>query len=450
MPPPLAAHTPRRPADTGEVTSRRPLAAVLAAATAALVAAAPAHAATPTSASSRAPAAAPAAAPASGSTLATRDDTGLIATRLAARGKDARLGSAYSAAVTDVATGRTIWSRSATQAYLPASVNKVTTAYVAMRSIGPDARLYTRTYQSPTSRSTVYLKGGGDPTLSRTRLGWLADATARSLAAQRIRSVSLRVDDTLFAAPTSAYGWKSSYVPGEVAPVRALVVDSRNVWDTSMDAAASFASELRRRGITVGTPTRAAVPKGSTQISYTQSPLVRDIIGAMLSSSINDYAEALLRVSAARRGYSTTWTGATTNAQRLLVAAGVPTSGWRMYDGSGLSRADRMPVATMNGLLRVIARDSTLRAVFLPWSSLPVAGRTGTLSSRFRTSPTSCAAGIVHAKTGTLSDVVALAGVARGVDGRERVFTVIVNSVRSTTSARAGVDLLATTATGCY
>lgn len=85
-----------------------------------------------------------------------------------------------------------------------------------------------------------------------------------------------------------------------------------------------------------------------------------------------------------------------------------------MYDGSGLSRANRMPAPTLNQLLRRIALDPTLEGVFMPTSALPVAGVSGTLSSRFDTSPSTCARQIVHAKTGTLNDTVALAGVARG------------------------------------
>jgi D-alanyl-D-alanine carboxypeptidase/D-alanyl-D-alanine-endopeptidase (penicillin-binding protein 4) len=40
--------------------------------------------------------------------------------------------------------------------------------------------------------------------------------------------------------------------------------------------------------------------------------------------------------------------------------------------------------------------------------------------------------------------------VSTGVDGRERVFSVLVNRVTSTSVARADVDALAATSTGCY
>jgi D-alanyl-D-alanine carboxypeptidase/D-alanyl-D-alanine-endopeptidase (penicillin-binding protein 4) len=63
--------------------------------------------------------------------------------------------------------------------------------------------------------------------------------------------------------------------------------------------------------------------------------------------------------------------------------------------------------------------------------SLPVAGRTGTLATaygRFVTPASRCAVGRVVAKTGTLHDVVSLSGVAISVDGRLRLFSILVNA----------------------
>jgi D-alanyl-D-alanine carboxypeptidase/D-alanyl-D-alanine-endopeptidase (penicillin-binding protein 4) len=83
---------------------------------------------------------------------------------------------------------------------------------------------------------------------------------------------------------------------------------------------------------------------------------------------------------------------------------------------------------------------------------LPVAGRSGTLVNRFRTKPTLCARGDVFAKTGTLHDALGLAGFARGLDGRLRVFSVLVvpPAGLSQTTVRAAIDLVPTTLTGCY
>jgi D-alanyl-D-alanine carboxypeptidase/D-alanyl-D-alanine-endopeptidase (penicillin-binding protein 4) len=86
----------------------------------------------------------------------------------------------------------------------------------------------------------------------------------------------------------------------------------------------------------------------------------------------------------------------------------------------------------------------------------PVAGVSGTLAPSYRryTSwPTACAAGKVKAKTGSLSGVYALSGVAVARDGRPRVFSFVANGVPATSSGRAvraALDRLAATVVGCY
>jgi serine-type D-Ala-D-Ala carboxypeptidase/endopeptidase (penicillin-binding protein 4) len=68
-----------------------------------------------------------------------------------------------------------------------------------------------------------------------------------------------------------------------------------------------------------------------------------------------------------------------------------------------------------------------------------VAGRAGTLRDRMRGT---AAAGRCQAKTGTLSDVSALAGYCRAVSGHDLVFAVIMNGV-SLSAARSEQDKFA-------
>ncbi|HMM97193.1 D-alanyl-D-alanine carboxypeptidase/D-alanyl-D-alanine-endopeptidase [Phycicoccus sp.] len=381
---------------------------------------------------------------------ASSDLTSRIVAKLANRAAHAGgMTPAFSGRVTDAA-GRTIWEKGGTTTRMPASTMKLVTSVTAIRSMGPNFRFTTPVLQDPRYRSTVYLKGVGDPRLTSSELLVMARTAATSLKSQRITVVNVRVDDFLFPTPTLASGWKSSYLPGDVAPVRALVVNSRNVNDTAIDAGNLFATYLRGQGIAVRTVARQRAASRIPVLATTVSSPLSTILGTMLNSSQNDYAEILLREAAARRGRPTTWAGATGNAMAVLKAELIGTYGFRMYDASGLSRNDRMPTATLTSLLTKVAADPTLSAVILPRTALPVAGQTGTLASRFRTSPYSCAAGRVHAKTGTLADVVALSGYAEGVDGSVRPFAFLFNGVRSTASSRLTADLLATTTTGCY
>src|SRR5207302_9408924 len=103
---------------------------------------------------------------------------------------------------------------------------------------------------------------------------------------------------------------------------------------------------------------------------------------------------------------------------RLLAAAGVPLSGIRMVDGSGLSRIDRWTAAGLAELLRQMWLDPDLRAYIT--TSLPIAGVSGTLLYRMRSRP---ARGFVLAKTGTTDNASALSGFV----GNRYVFSVVEN-----------------------
>ena len=382
-------------------------------------------------------------------TAAGEDLTSTIVPRLTTRLRAAGLGAAVSGMVFDDADGRLVWGTRASYSRLPASTLKLVTAYTALRSMGKDTRFATPTLQDPVYPSIVYLKGVGDPSLTSSGLNRLAAATATKLLGQGIDAVSLKIDDVMFPAPTNATGWLTSYVPTDVAPVRPLVYNSRDVADTSIDAGLLFMKSLGAQGIRVRSIARAAAPAGSTTLAFTYSQPLSAIVGVMLQVSQNDYAEILLRDAAAARGRPTTWSGATRNAIDVLVENGITTSGLVMYDGSGLSRSDRVRSGTLVGLLSRVLDDPDMSAVFLAPGALPDAGRTGTLAKRYRTAPTSCAAGIIRAKTGSLADVVALAGLAYGIDGRTRQFVFLVNGPKSTSSVIATVDTLAATATGC-
>lgn len=133
-------------------------------------------------------------------------------------------------------------------------------------------------------------------------------------------------------------------------------------------------------------------------------------------------------------------------AQHLLLALGLPTSpggGATGFDkarqvvatwwplrmggdvplpvldnGAGLSRQARATATALARLLQV-AYGSGLMPDLM--ASLPLSGLDGTLR-RSR-----AATGMAHLKTGSLNDVVALAGYVHGTDGHRRVFVAVVN-----------------------
>jgi D-alanyl-D-alanine carboxypeptidase/D-alanyl-D-alanine-endopeptidase (penicillin-binding protein 4) len=82
---------------------------------------------------------------------------------------DSRLAS-FSGSVTNLDTGKVVFSRSGTKAKRTASVLKLLTATAAIKVLGPDYRLTTKVVAGK-KKGTIVLVGGGDATLSRTAKG---------------------------------------------------------------------------------------------------------------------------------------------------------------------------------------------------------------------------------------------------------------------------------------
>jgi D-alanyl-D-alanine carboxypeptidase/D-alanyl-D-alanine-endopeptidase (penicillin-binding protein 4) len=115
----------------------------------------------------------------------------------------------------------------------------------------------------------------------------------------------------------------------------------------------------------------------------------------------------------------------------------------RSGDGSGLSRGDWRSAREWRRLLQALDDQ--------PWAAeviagLPVAGRTGTLAGRLRGPATN---GNVRAKTGTIIGGSALSGYATTADGRDVVFSIVVNGDPPAAQRAIGaIDRLVTAAVG--
>lgn len=359
------------------------------------------------------------------------------------------LGKYLSGLVIDLESGQTIWSHQASVRRLPASSQKVVTALAVLNSADTNSRLVTRVFQNNQAPNELVLSSEGDPSLGATRLKAGAAVVAARLLEQGLTTVQLSVDSSYFPEPTPAYGWKSSYLRSEVQLVRGVALAGYRGSDASMAAGRVLAGYLKPLGVTATVVGRQVVPADARELFSTNSATIGQMVQRMLSESNNDYAEFLLRHAAKARGASTTTNGTVEFLTRSLAEQGVPTSGFLGYDGSGLSRADRMPPQTLAAAVTKLYTNSTTRSIaFAPWA-MPRAGQTGTLAGRYKASAQQCAKGKVLAKTGTLSDVNALAGIARGVDGRDRVFVLLDNGPTKTSSVRYALDTLATTAVGC-
>ncbi|MGH8894804.1 MAG: D-alanyl-D-alanine carboxypeptidase/D-alanyl-D-alanine endopeptidase [Actinomycetes bacterium] len=377
------------------------------------------------------------------------------------------LGPERGALVVDVASGATLLDVAGTVPRTPASLAKLATGAAALTVLDPVGRLRTRVVAGA-APGEVVLVGAGDTTLTsrrslqrrdpvRASLAGLADATAAALVADGTNSVTLRVDDSLFAGPAVSPDWRAGYVgSGVVSPVGALSVDAGRIRpasdvrepDPALAAGRDMARMLARRGVTVsGDVARGVAPAGARELSSVSSGTVAELVELMLTSSDNDLAESLLRLVAVQRGRPGTFADGTAAVTGVLTELGVPTDGMVLLDGSGLARGSSVAPATLAGLLVLASDGSTPRLGHLV-TGLPVAGFSGTLSQRFAADRAGDAAGLVRAKTGTLTGVSTLAGVT-SVAGRPVVFVVMADQVPgSTLVARSALDRFAATLAG--
>ncbi|WP_042367260.1 D-alanyl-D-alanine carboxypeptidase/D-alanyl-D-alanine endopeptidase [Streptacidiphilus neutrinimicus] len=362
--------------------------------------------------------------------------------------------SQASGEVLDAASGRVVWSSGAAAQLMPASTTKIATAIAALTVLGPS---HTERTRALLLGHALYLVGGADQDLTGDDVNALADATAQALKARHLGSVTLYVDDSLFphVQPTSP-GWQPGYIPGEVSSISALQVFGHEDVDSALYAGNVFRARLGTHGVGVQktTLTRAKAPRTAVQLaSHTSEPLASEV-ERMLKDSVNDNAEGFARLTALAVGQQADWEGATKAVLSEVSRYHVPLGGVRLYDGSGLSRDDRMTaqaLASMAALAVDPRYQSVLRPVLV---GFPIAGVDGTLGpswGRFTTAPTDCAKGRIDAKTGTLTGAIALAGVTLNKqDGRWKAFAFLEQGGFNTTSARDLIDRWATTVEGCW
>ncbi|GHI01758.1 peptidase S13 [Streptomyces cellostaticus] len=392
-----------------------------------------------------------------GATAKTRDlDTGdrQMAKNLKTRVLDQRLGSNVSGVVLDADSDTTIWGHNASTALMPASNAKLATSTAALTVLGPRHRFTTKVVYG---NGTLTLVGGGDRTLTTADLAELAKPAVAGLKAAGRTTVKVAVDDSLFPKPTLAKGWNNGYYPDTVAPVRALVVDGHGVQDTSVDAGQVFARQLTAHGVTVvGDVTRATASPTDVPVAQHRSARLSDIVHTMLKRSDNNIAETLLRMTALAAGRPATFEGGTEVVREVLSRVyGVSLDHFELYDGSGLSRADRIPAATLAQILELLTEPRYAHTLGSILDGLPVAGEAGSTLGpeygRFNDPDSQCAVGKVHAKTGTLTGAIALSGLTQGKDGTWKVFSFVENgSTADPNAIKDAMDGLAATVNGCY
>lgn len=218
------------------------------------------------------------------------------------------------------------------------------------------------------------------------------------------------------------------------------VVAAKLVPSPALHAGYVFKAALEKVGVRVRRgPILGKAPAGSKMVAKHESPPVREMLVPLLKESQNQIAESLLRLCGARKasGRPVGFREGILALEDFLVREiGLAREGFEFQNGSGLYQANLVtPQATVRLLEFIHTHDK-----FAPiLAALPVAGKDGTLRRRFLGTALE---GRVRAKTGTLANVVSLAGFIGLRDGRTLTFMVVAEGGKRFRAAevRAAVD----------
>jgi serine-type D-Ala-D-Ala carboxypeptidase/endopeptidase (penicillin-binding protein 4) len=341
------------------------------------------------------------------------------------------------AMVFDPATDRVLFARKARRPRILASNSKLFTTSTALAKFQPEGRLHTSAWSvddvSDGVSQGLYLRGGGDPTLSTAGLNKLADR----VRAAGVTSVlgPLRYDDSFLDRVTGVP--EHGITPESVGRLSGLEIDNGSPSDPAKTAAQRFADALRKEGISIGNSvTPGLVVPGFLQIADFGSPTMADLVQDTNVPSNNFLAEMLLKDVGGEFGDSGSTAGGIAVVRGFAAKQGVRFNG---ENGSGLTRRNKASPASVVKLLdSMIEVDQNTPASAQAeqeelgdaWiRSLAVAGRSGTVARRMRGT---AAQGRCHVKTGTLNAVSALSGYCfRGGDdaGHAVIFSLLMNRV---------------------
>jgi D-alanyl-D-alanine carboxypeptidase/D-alanyl-D-alanine-endopeptidase (penicillin-binding protein 4) len=344
-----------------------------------------------------------------------------------------------------------------------ASVLKSLTIAAALESVGPTYQISTKVFVDPANTSKISLVGGGDITLSKTAAGTESiykgapklsslvaqvRAWATSNAVTQISEINL--DSTFFQGSGWESSWqRSSQVDGWISEVTALQLDgdrtipgaltSPKTGRPVMSAGEQFKLELGDLALNASF-SQGSTPTNFVEIAMVQSQPMSQWISNILLTSENLQTEALGKIAAIAAGSNGTFESLDEAYKKILAPTDLDFSGVSVRDASGLSYLNAVTPKFMAELMRKV--DAEYGELGVLKTSLAVAGKTGSLASRYK-GDIADAAGKIAAKSGYLEGVHTLNGIITAKDGTSLTFTIYaLEDVGS--DVRLAIDTLAT------
>jgi serine-type D-Ala-D-Ala carboxypeptidase/endopeptidase (penicillin-binding protein 4) len=367
------------------------------------------------------------------------------------------------AVVLNADTGEVLYDRDSEKPAATASVMKTLTSAAALMTVGPNYRATTKVMVDPQSTSVISLVGGGDVTLSKTRLGAQSvyrDAPKLATLATQVRAWAERngvtrideiiLDSTLFGGSP----WESSWIrkdqrDGWISEVTALITDgdrTRPAEFTSartgrpvLSAGEAFKKELGDLA-SAAQLVESATPTGFVEVASVQSQPMSRWITHILQTSENIESEMIGKLVSKDLGFDGSFESFDPAFKRALGTTGLDFTGVNIRDASGLSQLNMVSPKFMAELMRLV--NSEFADFGQIKRSLSIAGESGTLGGRFK-GDIADAAGKILAKNGYIVGVHTLNGIINAEDGTTLTFTIYaLGDVGS--DVRTAIDTLAT------
>lgn len=340
--------------------------------------------------------------------------------------------------------GNVLGEHNADRAMTPASVMKCVTTATLLEAVGTDWRYETPVYVTGPVKDgvldgNVVVVGSGDPSVNSRHVEGenIVDQIINALKDAGIDTIRGRVtvDESRFAGPAINPRWASGDLPNSYGTGSHgfNFEDNASGKASVKDPAAVFLSRLRvamqRHGITM---LGNALEDGRRRLLGThRSATIDEIMRSCMMRSDNQYAEALLRTVSAHHGKDGSTQSGADMARDYWKHRKLPMQGVEIFDGSGLSRSDRLTARFLGGVLSRMAPNPYYASFF------PLAGQEGTLKRFLAGTPLE---GYVAMKTGSMNGIQCYAGYKLDDNyAPTHVIVVMINNMANRGRARDGV-----------
>ncbi len=190
-------------------------------------------------------------------------------------------------------------------------------------------------------------------------------------------------------------------------------------------------NEMNKSGINVRGEIkliRSSVPASAQQLLVIKSPILRYILRSTNHSSINLYAEHLLRQPLAEQVAGQGIDEALEDMRSFWKSKGLYHDALQYCDGAGLSLADRISPKHLADVLYYMKNKSANSSVFI--QSLPLAGKEGTLRKFLNNSK---AKEHFQLKSGSFTGIRSYAGYGTTASGKKIIMVLMVNDFSGNT-----------------